>query len=195
MATVLANGSLSSKSSGEGEIRKNLVEADLVECIVTMPDRLFYTTGIPVCVWFLTKDKSDRKIKSERHQRNRQGETLFIDASQLGAMSTRTVRELSDADIAQIAGTFHAWRGEFGGDYIDVPGFCASVKLEDIRTHGHVLNPGRYVGAADAEGDDEPLEDKLTRVSEVVRLGFGQRATLQEAVSNVLNRLSVVPDE
>ena len=183
MATVLANGSLSSKTSGEGEIRKNLVEEDLVECIVALPDKLFYTTGIPVSLWFLTKDKSDRKVKTENTQRDRRGEILFIDARKMGAMVTRTVRELSNEDIAKIADTYNAWRGESEvGDYTDVPGFSASVKLEDVRAHDYVLTPGRYVGAEDAEEDSEPINDKIKRLTVSIKAGFQDRGHLQTTV-------------
>jgi type I restriction enzyme M protein len=192
MATVLANGSLSSNTSGEGEIRKNLVEADLVECIVAMPGQLFYTTAIPVCLWFLTKDKSARKVKSERTQRNRTGEVLFIDARQMGNMSTRTVKELSDANIARIADTYHAWRGEPDVEtYKDVAGFCASVSLDAIREHRHVLTPGRYVGSEEIEDDGENLDLKITRLSEEVRQGFASRSTLQDAVLKALDSIAV----
>jgi type I restriction enzyme M protein len=191
MATVLANGSLSSKTSGEGDIRKNLVEADLVECIVAMPDKLFYTTGIPVSIWFLTRDKSAQSVKSERPQRDRRGEVLFIDARQMGSMVTRTVRELSDDEIAKIADTYNAWRGEPGtGPYEDVPGFCASVKLEDIRTHDHVLTPGRYVGAEGAAEDSDPLDVRIERLRASVLAGFEQRRSLQSLVAAALTNLN-----
>lgn len=191
MATVLANGSLSSKTSGEGEIRKSLVEADLVECIVALPDKLFYTTGIPVCLWFLTKDKSSRQVKTERRQRAREGEILFIDARSLGAMVTRTVRELSDAEIAKIADTYNAWRGEAETeDYQDVPGFAASVKIEDVRASDHVLTPGRYVGSEEVEDDGEPLDVKLERLTSAIRGGFASRAQLQSDVMAAFDRLS-----
>ena len=192
MATVLANGSLSSKTSGEGEIRKALVEADLVECIVAMPSQLFYTTGIPVCLWFLTKDKTDRKVKSEHTQRNRQGEVLFIDARNLGHMATRTVRELTDGDIAKVADTYHAWRGEPDHKpYEDVPGFCASVTLSTIREHDFVLTPGRFVGSEEAEDDGEPLEEKIARLATEIRDGFASREELQAAVLVALDNLEV----
>lgn len=192
MATVLANGSLSSKTSGEGEIRKNLVEADLVECIVAMPDKLFYTTGIPVSIWFLTKDKTAQGVKTERPQRDRRGEILFIDARQLGSMVTRTVRELSDEEIARIADTYNAWRGEPDLEpYADVTGFCASVKLEDIRTHEHVLTPGRFVGSEDVAGDDEPLDAKVSRLNASIKAGFRLRSNLQAEVERALDALVV----
>lgn len=189
MATVLANGSLSSQSGGEGEIRKTLVEQDLVECIVAMPGQLFFTTQIPVCLWFLTKDKTDRTVTSERKQRTRTGEVLFIDARQLGTMASRTTKELTDTDIARIAETFHAWRGE-EGEYADVPGFCASVTLDQIAEHGHVLTPGRYVGTEDAEDDGEPLDQKIARLSSEVQAAFALRDDLQKRVLESLRSLA-----
>ncbi len=191
MATVLANGSLSSKTSGEGDIRKALIEADLVECIVAMPAQLFYTTGIPVCLWFLTKDKTDRKVKSERSQRNRKGGVLFIDARQMGRMVTRKLRELSDEDIAKIADIYHAWRGEPGvTPYEDVPGFCAGVTLETIREHDHVLTPGRYVGSVEAMDDGEPAEEKIARLTAGIRSTFENRRALEQSVETALRSLS-----
>ena len=177
MVTVLANGSLSSQQSGEGEIRRNLIEADLVECIVALPSQLFYTTQIPVCLWFLTKDKSGKARRigpSVSPRRPRYGEVLFIDARTLGHMVSRTNRELADADIARIADTYHAWRGE-GADlkpYEDVPGFCASVDLDTIREHQHVLTPGRYVGSEAVEDDGEPLDEKIARLTAEIHDGF-----------------------
>ncbi len=196
MATVLANGSLSTKSSGEGEIRKNLIEADLVECIVAMPDKLFFTTGIPVSIWFLTKDKSAKSVKTERSQRDRKGEILFIDARQMGSMVTRTVRELSDDDIAKISDTYNAWRGESSAEvYEDKSGFCASIKLEDIGSHDHVLTPGRYVGSESVTEDSEPLNERIDRIRAEVVDGFTSRVKLQELVLSSLNSLEVVDDE
>jgi type I restriction enzyme M protein len=195
MATVLANGSLSSKQSGEGEIRQKMVEADVVECIVAMPSQLFYTAQIPVCLWFLTKDKSDRKVRSERTQRARKGEVLFIDARKTGYMATRTQRDLTPEDIAKIADTYHAWRGEpDAGTYEDIPGFCASATLDQIAEHGHVLTPGRYVGAEEVEDDGEPLEDKIARLNNEIRDGFAQRAELQAKVLAALDSLVVNDD-
>ncbi|MEC5185892.1 type I restriction-modification system DNA methylase subunit [Cryobacterium sp. MP_3.1] len=192
MATVLANGSLSGQAGGEGEIRKNLVEKDLVECIVALPGQLFFTTQIPVCLWFLTKDKSGQAVKSERSQRARHGQVLFIDARQLGDMVSRTNKELTNIELAYIADIYHAWRGEPGqSSYEDVPGFCASVSLEQIAEHGHVLTPGRYVGSEAVEKDNEPLDDKISRLTSDVRAGFERRAKLQNLVLGSLDALTL----
>ena len=192
MATVLANGSLSSQQSGEGDIRRTLVENDLVECIVALPSQLFYTTQIPVCLWFLTKDKSSRTVRSERPQRDRHREVLFIDARGLGHMAARTTKELTDDDVAQVASTYHRWRGEPNGKpYEDVPGFCASVTLEAIAEHNHVLTPGRYVGAADVEDDGEPLDEKIARLTQEIRGGFEKRGDLQARVLSALHNRAV----
>jgi len=157
---VLANGSMSSNQSGEGEIRKNILETDLVDCMVALPGQLFYSTQIPVCLWFLARDKKNSRF------RDRRGEVLFIDTRKLGRMVDRTHRELTDEDIARIAGTYHAWRGEKNaGKYADVPGFCKSAKLEDIRKNGYALMPGRYVGAEAQEDDGEPFEEKMKRLA------------------------------
>ena len=157
---VLANGSMSSNQSGEGEIRKNLIEADLVDCMVALPGQLFYSTQIPVCLWFLSKERRGGKY------RDRLGEVLFIDARKLGRMVDRTHRELTDDDISRIVDTYHAWRGgEDSSEYADVPGFCKGTSLEEVRKHGHVLTPGRYVGVEAAEDDGEPFEDKMTRLT------------------------------
>jgi len=174
---VLANGSMSSAQSGEGEIRKNLVEADLADCMVALPGQLFYSTQIPACLWFLARDRRDERF------RDRRGEVLFIDARTLGRMVDRTHRELTDEDIARIADTYHAWRGEQGaGDYADVPGFCKAASLEEVRKHGHVLTPGRYVGAAPQEEDDEPFEDKMKRLVAQLRDQQDQGAKLDAAI-------------
>ena len=157
---VLANGSMSSSQSGEGEIRKNIVEADLVDCIVALPGQLFRSTQIPACLWFLSKGRHAGEY------RERPGEVLFIDARAMGRMTDRTHRELTAEDITLIADTYHAWRGEEGaGEYADIPGFCNSADLEEVQRHGHVLTPGRYVGAAPREDDGEPFEEKMTRLA------------------------------
>jgi type I restriction enzyme M protein len=165
---VLANGSMSSNQSGEGEIRKNIVEADLVDCMVALPGQLFYSTQIPVCLWFLVRSKDGpRSARSGQGLRDRRGETLFIDARKLGTLVDRVHRELSDAEIQQIADTYHAWRGDKDCTvaYADAPGFCKAATLDDIRQHGHILTPGRYVGAAEVEDDGEPFEEKMARLT------------------------------
>lgn len=193
MSTVLANGSLSSNASGEGDIRRKLVEDDLVECIVSLPGQLFFTTQIPVCLWFLTKDKSDKSAQLERPKRNRKGEILFIDARKLGTMSSRTLKELTEEDIALIADTYHAWSGEPGeAPYEDVPGFCATATLDQVAEHGHILTPGRYVGSEEAEEDGEPLDEKIAQLAECVRDGFAERALLQDRVLAALTAIEVV---
>jgi type I restriction enzyme M protein len=159
---VLANGSMSSNTSGEGEIRKNIIEADLVDCMVALPGQLFYSTQIPVCLWFLARDKRNHRF------RDRRGEVLFIDARKLGEMEDRTHRRLTDTDISRIADTYHAWRGEEEaiarvGKYDDVPGFCKSATLEEVRRH--VLTPGRYVGSEAVEEDGEPFDEKMRRLA------------------------------
>ena len=153
---VLANGSMSSSQSGEGEIRKNLIEANLVDCMVALPGQLFRSTQIPACLWFLARDRHNGKF------RNRMGEVLFIDARKLGYMVDRTQRELAEEDVARISDTYHAWRS--GADYDDVPGFCKGAALEEVRRHSHILTPGRYVGAEPQEDDGEPFDEKMKRL-------------------------------
>ena len=155
---VLANGSMSSNNSGEGVIRKNIIEAGLVDCMIALPGQLFRSTQIPACLWFLRKGRLAGDTP-------RTGETLFIDARKMGHMVGTTLRDLSPDDISHIADTYHAWRGTREADYADEPGFCKSATLDEIRKHGHVLTPGRYVGAAPQEDDGEPFEEKMTRLS------------------------------
>jgi type I restriction enzyme M protein len=181
---VLANGSMSSNQSGEGEIRKAIVEADLVDCMVALPGQLFYATQIPVCLWFLTRDKRNGRF------RDRRGETLLIDARKLGTMVDRVHRELTKADIAKIAGTYHAWRGDRdSGEYADVPGFCKSGSLEEIRKHSHVLTPGRYVGAGATDEDDEPFDDKMRRLVTTLRQQQAEAVGLDAAIAANLREL------
>jgi len=154
---VLANGSMSSGQSGAGDIRRAMVETDMVDCMIALPGQLFYSTQIPACLWFLARSKNPG-----HRWRDQRGEVLFIDACKLGHMVGRTRKELSDEDIAKIANTYHAWRGEAEvGAYEDVPGFCKSASLEEIRGHNHVLTPGRYVGTAAAEEDDVPFLERF----------------------------------
>ena len=182
---VLANGSMSSNQSGEGEIRKNLIEADLVDCMVALPGQLFYSTQIPACLWFLAR------------RRKRGGEILFIDARKLGRMVDRTHRELTDdEDITRIAGTYHTWRtGEADDGYVDEPGFCKSASLDEVRRHGHVLTPGRYVGAEPQEDDGEPFEDKMNRLAAQLREQQAEGARLDAAIKTNLAMLGFRDDE
>ena len=181
---VLANGSMSSSQSGEGEIRKAIIEANLVDCMVALPGQLFYSTQIPVCLWFLARNKKNGRF------RNRRGETLFIDARKLGTMADRVHRELLDADIAKIAGTYHAWRGDkAAGEYADVAGFCKRAALEDIRKHGHVLTPGRYVGAEAVEDDGEPFEEKIKRLTATLREQQAASAKLDASIAANLKEI------
>lgn len=183
---VLANGSMSSQQSGEGEIRKAIVEADLVDCMVALPGQLFYSTQIPVCLWFLARDKKNGLGGRGKKMRNRKGETLFIDARKMGTLVDRVHRELTDADIEKIAETYHAWRGDGAGKYEDVAGFCKSATTTEIGVHQHVLTPGRYVGAEDVEDDGEPFEEKMRRLS--VKLGeqFEASAQLTHSIRKIL---------
>ncbi len=183
---VLANGSMSSNQSGEGEIRKNLIEADLVDCMVALPGQLFYSTQIPACLWFLARDRKDGKF------RDRRGHLLFIDARKLGRMVDRTHRELTDEDIDRIADTYHAWRGEKdAGVYADVPGFCKSAPLDEIRKHGFVLTPGRYVGSEAQEDDGESFEKKMKRLTATLREQQGEAAKLDAAIAANLRELGM----
>ena len=169
---------MSSNQSGEGEIRKNLIEAELVDCMVALPGQLFYSTQIPACLWFLAR------------RRKRQGEVLFIDARNLGRMVDRTHRELTDEDIAWIVDTYHAWRmGVDDDSYADVPGFCKSTALEEVRGHGHVLAPGRYVGVEPQEDDGEPFEDKMRRLVTELREEQAEGARLDAAITENLKEI------
>jgi type I restriction enzyme M protein len=181
---VLANGSMSSGQSGEGEIRKSMVEADLVDCMVALPGQLFYSTQIPACLWFLARDRKNGKF------RDRRGHVLFIDARKMGRMTDRTHRELTDEDIARVARTYHAWRGEKDtGEYEDIAGFCKSATFEEIRQHGHVLTPGRYVGAEVQEDDGEPFAEKMKRLTATLREQQTEAAKLDAAIEANLREL------
>ncbi len=187
---VLANGSMSSNTSGEGDIRRAIVEADLVDCMVAMPGQLFYTTQIPVCLWFLSRTKLARVTPDGRLMRDHRGETLFIDARQMGGLVDRTHRELTEDDVARIANTYHAWLGEpEAGVYQDVPGFCHSAKLDEIQGHGHVLTPGRYVGAADVEDDGEEFERKMQQLTGTLWQQMEKAAKLNDTIVVSLTEL------
>ncbi len=176
---VLANGSMSSQTSGEGEIRKAMIEGEAIDCMVALPGQLFYSTQIPACLWFLAKDKSNG-IARDKKLRDRRGEILFIDSRKLGHMVDRTRRELSNEDIAKIADTYHAWRE--GNGYEDVPGFCKSASLEEIRGHNYVLTPGRYVGATAVEEDDVPFEEKMAELTAKLAEQFEESARLEDTI-------------
>ena len=181
---VLANGSMSSNQSGEGDIRRALVEADMVDCMVALPGQLFYSTQIPVCLWFLTRSKHDGKRRDRRKQ------TLFIDARKLGTLVDRVHRELTEVDLKKIVSTYHAWRGDKdGGTYADILGFCKSVTTAEIATHGHVLTPGRYVGAEEVEDDGEPFDEKMTRLVTELDGQFAESAKLEAAIRKNLKGL------
>jgi type I restriction enzyme M protein len=181
---VLANGSMSSNQSGEGEIRKAIIEADLVDCMVSLPGQLFYSTQIPVCLWFLARDKKNGRF------RDRRGETLFIDARKMGTMIDRVHRELTDEDIAKIADVYHAWRSDKdAGNYTDIPGFCKTGKLDHIRQHGYVLTPGRYVEAEALVEDNEPFERTMKRLTAVLRKQGEEGAILDSRIRTGLSEL------
>lgn len=182
MALLLSNGSMTSSQSGEGEIRQKLIEADLVECMLALPGQLFTNTQIPACVWFLTKNK-----KARSDFRDRRGETLFIDARKLGYMKDRVLRDFKPEDTAKIAETFRAWKR--GKGYADVPGFCASVKTADIAKHGHVLTPGRYVGAEEVENTGEPFAEKMPRLVAELREQLKVSAKLEKLIEANLGGL------
>jgi len=178
---VLANGSMASNQSGEGEIRKAIIEAGLVDCMIALPGQLFYTTQIPVCLWFVTRNKANGKFRDRRKQ------TLFIDARKMGYLVDRIHRDLSDEEISRIAQTYHAWRGEKDvGKYEDVPGFSKSATTEEIVGHSYVLTPGRYVGAEAIEDDDEPFEEKMGRLTASLKEQFAESSRLEQAIRHNL---------
>ena len=216
---VLANGSMSSNTSSEGEIRANIIESDLVDCMVAMPGQLFYSTQIPVCLWFIarnrhgsgmgvtTVNRPTTRVAPTRNEpnvgaglvpahnlkfRDRRGEILFIDARKLGVMIDRVHRELTDADITRIANTYHAWRGDEGaGEYVDIPGFCKSTTLEEVCEHGNVLTPGRYVGVEVQVDDDEPFEEKIARLTERLADQMAEARQQDEAIAESLKIVGI----
>lgn len=174
---VLANGSMATNTNAEYEIRKNIIEADLVDAIVTLPSQLFYSAQIPVCLWFITKNKA------AIGHRDRKGEILFIDARELGYMEDKVHRNFNDEDIQKIAGTYHSWRGEEGvGEYKDIKGFCKSAKLDEVREHEYIITPGRYVGIEDIEDDGEPFEDKMGKLTSELAEQFAKSRKLEEEI-------------
>jgi type I restriction enzyme M protein len=174
---VLANGSMSSNQSGEGEIRKAMIEADLVDCMIALPGQLFYTTQIPVCLWFLTRNKASGRFRDRRKQ------TLFIDARKMGHLVDRKHRELSEEEIIRVGRAYHAWRGEKeAGKYEDVLGFCKSAKADEIIAHGYILTPGRYVGSEQIDDDGEPFDEKIQRLTSKLSEQFERSRELEEQI-------------
>jgi type I restriction enzyme M protein len=181
---VLANGSMSSNQSGEGDIRRALIEADLVDCMVALPGQLFYSTPIPVCLWFLAKN---RAADNKRGFRDRRKQTLFIDARKMGTLIDRVHRELMEDDISKIVSVYHAWRGDKGAaKYEDLAGFCKGSNLEEIKKNGYVLTPGRYVGAAESDDPDEPFEDRFPHLCATLDEQFTQSAALETQIRTSL---------
>jgi type I restriction enzyme M protein len=193
---VLANGSMSSTQNGEDAIRRALIEGvggapGVVDCMIALPGQLFYSTQIPVCLWFLARDRSNGIARNAK-LRDRRGEILFIDARKLGHMVDRTRKEFSDTDIAMITRAYHAWRGETdAGAYEDVPGFCKSASLDEVKGHGYVLTPGRYVGTADIEDDDLPFEERFSTLADTLTTQIDKSEILNKAVKNALVRIMV----
>ena len=184
---ILANGSLSTKTSGEGEIRRNLVEGNVVDCIVALPEKLFFNAGIPVALWFLAKNRSGDGF------RERKDEILFIDARKLGRMDTKTLRSLDPEDVAKIAGTYHAWRNSKPSvAYKDIAGFCKVASLDEVARHEFVLTPGRYVGAAAFDVDSEPIDEKIERLKAELVAEFGRSNELQTRVRAILGKVGDV---
>ena len=181
---VLANGSLSSNSSGEGEIRKNLIEKDIVDCIVALPSQLFYNTQIPACLWFVSRDRQNHNF------RDRRGEILFIDARKLGIMIDRSHKDLTQEEIEKISKTYHSWRGEKGQEkYEDIPGFCKSATFEEIRKHNHILTPGRYVGIEEQVEDEELFEDKMKSLTQELSEQFKESDKLEKEIKENLGSI------
>jgi len=182
---VLANGSMSSSQNNEGAIRKAMIEADVVDCMVALPPQLFFNTQIPACLWFLTKDK-------RANGRDRRGEVLFIDARKLGSLVTRVNREFADEDVAKIAATYHAWRSDAeagGAPYADEPGFCKAVKKDEIATHDYVLTPGRYVGSEAVDDDDEAFAEKMQRLTAQLSEQMAEGARLDALIKQQLAKV------
>jgi type I restriction enzyme M protein len=177
---------MSSNTSNEGEIRKSIIEADLIDCMVALPSQLFYNTMIPACLWFVSRDRKDQKFRERRKQ------VLFIDARKLGNLVDRRHKELADEDVRRISETYHAWRGEFKGKkYEDVPGFCKSASLAEIEKQGWILTPGRYVGAEEEEEDTEVFEEKMKRLTLELEQQFATSRQLEDEIKKSLAMLGV----
>jgi type I restriction enzyme M protein len=177
---------MSSNTSNEGEIRKNIIEADLVDCMIALPSQLFYNTMIPACLWFVSRDKKDHKFKDRRTH------VLFIDARKLGMMVDRRHKELTDEDVKRISETYHAWRGELKETtYRDFPGFCKSVSLDEVRKQGWTLTPGRYVGAEEEEDEKEPFEEKIARLTSALGQQFATSRKLEDEIKKNLSALGM----
>ena len=179
----MANGSLTTMTSGEGKIRESLVRADVVDCIVALPAQLFYTTGIPVCLWFFDREKASSS------ERDRSEETLFIDARQMGSKISRTQIELTEEEIERIASIYHAWRGTTGADYNDEPGFCRGSDLQEIEAAGFTLSPGRYVGAPESEEDEVEFEERMATLVDKLAEEMAENKRLTGEVKQALVRV------
>ena len=190
---VLANGSMSSQHSGEGEIRAAMVEADLVACMIALPTQLFRTTQIPACLWFLAKDKSPQGTKNLA---DRRGQMLFIDAKTMGTMVSKTDRVFTDEEVRKISGAYHAWRGTVSArsvslNYEDIPGFCYSATIEEARKHGHMLNPGRYVGVSQIDSEDgESASERIERLTRELLGCFDESMRIEKLVRAELGRIN-----
>jgi type I restriction enzyme M protein len=187
LGLLLANGSMSSNTSGEGAIRKALIENDLVECMVALPGQLFTNTQIPACIWFLSKNKKARTSASGKPLRDRTGEVLFIDARNLGYMKDRVLRDFTQDDLNKVTATFHNW--QTGEGYEDEAGFCKAAKREQLQKHDYVLTPGRYVGAAAEEDDGEPFAEKMARLTAQLKMQFEESDRLEAEIKNNLAEL------
>jgi type I restriction enzyme M protein len=181
---VLANGSMTTSSGNEGEIRKNLIQSRLVDCMVALPSQLFFNTQIPACLWFLVRNKTNGKF------RNRQNEILFIDARKMGEMISRKNRVLTDEDIQKISETYHNWRNP-DGDYDDVPGFCKTATQDEVEANNFVLTPGRYVGAEDIEDDGIPFEEKVEAITTELAEQFAKSHELEDRIKNNLKKIGI----
>jgi type I restriction enzyme M protein len=181
---VLANGSMTTNTGSEGEIRKNLIQQGLVDCMVALPTQLFYNTQIPACLWFLARNRTNHKF------RNRSNEILFIDARKLGSMTSRKNKALSSNDLAQISEVYHNWRN-IGGTYEDVQGFCKSATLKEVEENNFVLTPGRYVGTEEVEDDGISFEEKVTEITSNLTSQFAKSIELQETIKKNLLRIGI----